>query len=78
MPKALAAPSKSPEEAGGEPPMVELPEGMAEPVLLVEDGPAAAAGASALEQMPPVSAGGSLYSSPWLSRVDLQMLLVMP
>jgi len=60
--------------------MVELPEGMADPVLLVEeaDGEAAAAGASALEQMPPESAGGSLYSSPWLSRVDLQMLLVMP
>jgi hypothetical protein len=90
MPKALAEPSKAPEEVEGEPLMVELPEGMAEPLLLVEEGligaaaameeEAAGAGTAAegLEQTPPESAGGSVYSSPWLSRVDLQMLLVMP
>ena len=82
MPKALAEPSKAPEEAEGELLVVELPEGMAESVLLVEvadwEEAGAATAAEGAEQMPAESEGGSLYSSPWLSRVDLQMLLVMP
>ena len=71
MPKALAEPSKAPEEAEGEPLMVELPEGMAEPELLVEEGDmgvaamevsagAAATAAEGLEQTPAERAAGSL------------------
>jgi hypothetical protein len=85
MPKALAEPSKAAEEVEGEPLLVELPEGMAEPLLLVEEGVMEdSAGAVAptpeagFEQTPAERAAGSLYSSPWDSRVDLQMLLVMP
>ena len=71
MPKALAAPSKAPEEAEGEPLMVELPEGMAEPELLVEEGlmgaaaaeeeaaGAAPTAAEGLEQTPAESEAGS-------------------
>jgi hypothetical protein len=68
MPKALAEPSKAPEEAEGEPLMVELPEGMADPELLVEEGVmaaedeaagAAATAAEGLEQTPAESEAGS-------------------
>jgi hypothetical protein len=70
MPKALAEPSKAPEEAEGEPLMVELPEGMADPELLVEEGVMGAAAmeeaagaaptaAEGLEQTPAESEAGS-------------------
>jgi hypothetical protein len=72
MPKALAEPSKELPEAEGEPLMVELPEGIAEPELLVEEGVMGAAAAAVeeaagaaptaaegLEQTPAESEAGS-------------------